>query len=131
MCESHDGGVYEVMIEQPTFDVRFRDVQVGCWTPVFRFALALTNEWDVAEDLAQEAFTRLWVHRASVDWERPMLPWLLTTTRHLAMDHFRRIRRALVRQKDLSPSTLDGEDRCAGWMFSGRWHGYRPRIGRP
>lgn len=31
------------------------------------------------------------------------------------MDHFRRIRRALVRQKDLSPSTLDGEDRVR-WL---------------
>ncbi len=79
-CELHDGGMYKVMTEQPAFDVPFRDVQIGCWTPVFRFALALTNDWDVAEDLAQEAFTRLWVHRATVDWERPMLPWLLNTT---------------------------------------------------
>ncbi len=57
MCESHDDGEHKVMTEQPAFDLRFRDVQVECRTPVFRFALALTNEWDVAEDLAQEAFS--------------------------------------------------------------------------
>jgi hypothetical protein len=45
--ESHDGGVYKVMTEQPAFDLRLRDVQFECWTPVFRFALALTNVWDV------------------------------------------------------------------------------------
>ena len=129
MCESHDGGVYKVMTEQPALDVRFRNVQVECWTPVFRFALALTNEWDVAEDLAQEAFTRLWVHRTSVDWERPMLPWLLTTTRHLAMDHFRRLRRALMRQKDLRPWALDGEDRVR-WLDVQRAMARLPTVDR-
>src|SRR4051794_29234296 len=34
------------------------------WIDVFRFALAWTNDWAVAEDLAQEAFLRLWDHRA-------------------------------------------------------------------
>ena len=47
---------------------------------VFRFALAWTNDWASAEDLTQEAYLRLWRHRASIDWERPMLGWLLVTT---------------------------------------------------
>jgi DNA-directed RNA polymerase specialized sigma24 family protein len=64
---------------------------------VFRFALAPGNDWDAAEDLAQEAFARLWIHRADIDWDRPVLPWLLTTTRRLGLDRFRRIRRALER----------------------------------
>ena len=33
------------------------------WSDVFRFALAWTNDWAAAEDLAQEAFLRLWDHR--------------------------------------------------------------------
>jgi RNA polymerase sigma-70 factor (ECF subfamily) len=43
-----------------------------------------------AEDLAQDAFLRLWDHRNQLDWERPVLPWLLVTTRRLATDRFRR-----------------------------------------
>jgi RNA polymerase sigma-70 factor (ECF subfamily) len=66
------------------------------WSDVFRFALAWTNDWAAAEDLAQEAYLRLWDHRARLDWQRPVLPWLLVTVRRLATDRFRRLRRRLM-----------------------------------
>ena len=66
------------------------------WSDVFRFALAWTNDWTAAEDLAQESYLRLWDHRSRLDWERPVLPWLLVTTRRLATDQFRRLRRLLT-----------------------------------
>ena len=65
------------------------------WRDVFRFALAWTNDWGAAEDLAQEAYLRLWDHRDRLDWSRPVLPWLLVATRRLATDRFRRLRRIL------------------------------------
>ena len=114
-CESACSGVYRGMTSDPPFDERFIDVQAGCWTPVFRFALALSNDWDAAEDLAQEAFARLWIHRSDIDWDRPILPWLLTTTRRLGLDRFRRIRRALERGRRAEPRSLDGEDRIR-WL---------------
>ena len=66
------------------------------WSDVFRFALAWTNDWAAAEDLAQEAFIRLWQHRRDLDWGRPVLPWLIVTTRRLALDRFRALRRRLL-----------------------------------
>jgi RNA polymerase sigma-70 factor (ECF subfamily) len=75
------------------------------WSDVFRFALAWTNDWAEAEDLAQEAYLRLWSHRAQLDWDRPVLPWLLVTTRRLATDRFRRLRRRLLSMPD--PPSLD------------------------
>ena len=114
-CESAGRGVYRGMTPDPPLDERFNDVQADCWTPVFRFALALSNDWDAAEDLAQEAFSRLWTHRVDIDWDRPVLPWLLTTTRRLGLDRFRRIRRALVRGQRHEPRSLDGEDRIR-WL---------------
>ena len=65
------------------------------WADVFRFALAWTNDWGAAEDLAQEAYLRLWSQRSRLDWERPVLPWLLVATRRLATDRFRTLRRRL------------------------------------
>lgn len=62
------------------------------WHDVFRFALAWTNDRAAAEDLAQESYIRLWSTRTSIDWERPLLPWLVVTTRRLATDRFRAIR---------------------------------------
>jgi RNA polymerase sigma factor (sigma-70 family) len=75
------------------------------WSDVFRFALAWTNEWTAAEDLAQDAYLRLWNHRGRLDWKRPVLPWLLTTTRRLATDRFRGLRRRLLPSP--RPPTLD------------------------
>lgn len=62
---------------------------------VFRFVLAWTNDWTSAEDLTQETYLRLWRHRASIDWDRPVLGWLLVTARHLANNRFRALRRSL------------------------------------
>lgn len=62
---------------------------------VFRFLLAWTNDWSAAQDLTQETFIRLWTHRTSVDWERPILGWLLVTARRLASNRFRTLRRRL------------------------------------
>ncbi len=73
----------------------FEGAYADCWTPVFRLALAWTNDWPAAEEIAQESFARLWKRRDSVDWGEPMLPWLLTTARHLATDRFRRLRRLI------------------------------------
>ena len=77
------------------------------WRDVFRFALAWTNDWAAAEDLAQEAFLRLWDRRRSVDWSETVLPWLLVTTRRLATDRFRRLRRRMAGGSVGSPATLD------------------------
>lgn len=66
------------------------------WPDVFRFALAWTNDWAAAEDLAQDAYLRLWNERSRLDWDRPALPWLLVTTRRLATDRFRRLRRRIA-----------------------------------
>jgi RNA polymerase sigma-70 factor, ECF subfamily len=81
-------------LTQPA-EMAYERVFAEHWTDVFRFALAWTNDWGAAEDLAQEAFLRLWDHRERLDWGRPVLPWLLVATRRLATDRFRRLRKVL------------------------------------
>ena len=88
------------------------------WTDVFRFALAWTNDWGAAEDLAQEAFIRLWSQRDRLDWGRPVLPWLLVATRRLATDRFRAIRRRLA--APVRPSAVDTDPALrARWLDVG------------
>ena len=84
------------------------------WLPVFRFALAWTNDWSIAEDLAQDAFLRLWDRRAEVDWSAPVLPWLLVTTRRTATDRFRRLRRALAVREPVA--VAPGSDARIEWL---------------
>ena len=78
-------------VTEAEFDTTFD----RCWLPVFRFALAWTNDWASAEDVTQDAFLKLWAKRTELDWSKPLLPWLLTATRRLATDRFRRLRVSL------------------------------------
>lgn len=59
---------------------------------VFGLAMHLTGDRDVASDMAQEAFIRLWTHREQVEEARAGA-WLLRVTRNLAIDHHRSVRR--------------------------------------
>lgn len=63
---------------------------------VFRFLLAWTNDWSSAEDLTHEAYLSLWQRRTSIDWARPILPWLLTVAHRRAISRFRALRRRVV-----------------------------------
>lgn len=96
-----------------TTEAAFERAYEAHWSDVFRFALAWTNDWTAAEDLAQEAYLRLWDRRAQLDWDRPALPWLLVTTRRLATDRFRALRRRLLPTSP--PATLD-EATQARWL---------------
>ena len=84
-------------------DLRYEQAFETHWDDVFRFSLAWTNDWSAAEDLAQDAYLRLWQHRLTLDWDRPVLPWLLVAARRLATDRFRSLsRRILPRSWDPS-----------------------------
>ena len=98
------GVTTQVAIAETT-EIAYERAYVEHWSDVFRFALAWTNDWAAAEDLAQEAYLRLWNGRARLDWDRPVLPWLLVTTRRLATDRFRTLRRRLLPTSQ--PATLD------------------------
>jgi RNA polymerase sigma-70 factor, ECF subfamily len=91
------------------------------WVSVFRFALAWTNDWAAAEDLAQDAFVRLWAKRSTIDWSIPILPWLLTTTHRLATDRFRKMRRAVL-PRGRDGAALDADSRL-------RWLDLRKALG--
>lgn len=81
----------------PSPDDAFQRAAEELWMPVYRFALALTNDLGDADDVAQEAFLRLWRSRATIDWSAPPIGWLLVTARRIAQDRFRRLARELRR----------------------------------
>jgi RNA polymerase sigma-70 factor, ECF subfamily len=96
-----DWDVTTTMAIADATDLAYEQTFQDHWTDVFRFALAWTNDWAAAEDLAQEAFLRLWDHRRAIDWNETVLPWLLVATRRLATDRFRQLRRRLTSRSAL------------------------------
>jgi len=80
---------------------------------IHRFCWRMLRTAD-AEDVAQDALVRAFVHFERFDPERPLLPWLIAISRRLCLDHLRR-RRAMTRVDvtPLAPLLAAGPDREA------------------
>jgi RNA polymerase sigma-70 factor (ECF subfamily) len=75
---------------------------------VFGLAVTMVGDRAVAEEIAQEAFTRAWRHAGAYDPRRGRVAtWLLSITRNLAIDHLRS-RRA----EPLDPLTIQSAERA-------------------
>ena len=69
---------------------------------VYRTALAITGDEDVASDLLQDVFQRLFRFADHIDNQRALEPWLYRMTANLAYTWLRRDRRCLRPLEDLA-----------------------------
>jgi RNA polymerase sigma factor (sigma-70 family) len=79
--------------------------------PAFRLAFLLLGDPDEAEDVAQDAFIRAYLHLDSYDWTRPLRPWFLSIVANLARNRQRAAGRylaALRRLFAITPPSLHG-----------------------
>ncbi|BAV06898.1 RNA polymerase sigma-70 factor, ECF subfamily [Filimonas lacunae] len=60
------------------------------WDAVYAIALKLCKQPELAKDLAQESFIKIWNHRDKLTGVTHFTPFLFTLTRHLVIDHLRR-----------------------------------------
>ncbi len=76
------------------------------WGPLFRYARRMVEDTDLAEDLVQETFLRLWERRRKLD-PTALRAYLYRIVHNLALDELRRRRRhqawALVAPRDPAP----------------------------
>jgi RNA polymerase sigma-70 factor (ECF subfamily) len=83
---------------------------------VFSVSLRVLNDRQLAEDVVQEVFLRLWRRPSSYDPERGrFISWLMSVTRNRALDELRRrSRRQRVEERDDEPGhelpTQDARD---------------------
>ena len=82
----------------------FRKVYERHHLDVYRFALFLTGDVALAEDLAAETFVRAWTARDRIRQET-VRTYLLTITRNLYRDHQRHGRRFVALEETLVDST--------------------------
>jgi RNA polymerase sigma factor (sigma-70 family) len=80
---------------------------------VYGLAVSMIGNSAVAEEIAQEAFTRAWRHAGNYDARRGRVAtWLLSITRNLAIDHLR-----AKRTEPLDPDSIRDAER-AMWATS-------------
>ena len=87
---------------------------------VYGLAVTMVGDPAVAEELAQEAFTRAWRHAGAYDARRGRVAtWLLSITRNLAIDHLR-----ARRTEPLDPDAIGNAERAL-------WATAAPHPGEP
>ena len=89
------------------FEATFDELYPG----LFRYCHRLTGEPDLAEDVAQEAFVRLYDHRVE-GTEEGLRAWLFRTATHLVHDGYRASenRRRLLEAHPIRPSGPEPPD---------------------
>ena len=90
------------------FETTFDELHPG----LFRYCHRLTVDPALADDVAQEAFFRLYDHRIAGD-ERGVRAWLFRTATHLVRDRYRvdENRRRLLEANPVRPAAMEPPDR--------------------
>ena len=63
-------------------------------------AMSLVNDLDASKDIVHDVFLSLWYHWDSIDFTRPMFPYLFNLTRNRALNYLehKKIQNNHVRQ---------------------------------
>ena len=62
--------------------------------------MSLVNDLDASKDIVHDVFLSLWYHRATIDFTRPVFPYLFSLTRNRALNYLehKKIQNNHVRQ---------------------------------
>lgn len=78
------------------------------YAPLTYFAFKLLEDQYLAEEIASEAFIKLWCHREQLSEEGSIKAWLYSTVRNAAIDHLRKAKRLRVSEAGLqTPETVE------------------------
>ena len=90
----------------------FEQIVVRYEQPIYHLCVRYVGEGADAEDAAQDAFVKAFMHREKFDVNRPLLPWLMTIARRLCIDRLRRQKRANI-VPAVDTDTMQSDERDA------------------
>ncbi len=86
--------------------------------PLMGNLLKLLKSPDLASEMLQELFTKLWNHRASIDVERPIKGYLFRIAENLVIDMFRRAARDKEMRNYFMAHMHEAYDHIESHLFS-------------
>lgn len=69
----------------------FSKLYSTCFRPIYRRIFSMVKDEDVADELIQDLFLKLWQQREKIDPKQSFEAYLFTIAQHLVYDHFRRV----------------------------------------
>ncbi len=76
------------------------------WRKVFNVAYKFVGRHDVAEDLTQEIFLKIFKALGTFDRRANFQTWLVSVSRNLCIDHYRSVRK----EREMVDRSVDAED---------------------
>ncbi len=89
--------------------INFHDLYESYANEIYRFALWLTGNPSVAEDITSETFIRAWVHKNKIRTET-LKAYLFTISRNIYLQYHRKKKRQVVLE-DVHPDPASGPDK--------------------
>lgn len=87
---------------------------------IYSFSLYITHAETVAEDITQEVFLKLWLHRKSLDEITNKEAWLVTIARNLCYNQLKKM--ALEQKFKSQKINKEAEQDCSEFIF------YKERV---
>lgn len=72
-------------------EAAFRAIYDQLHKQIYRLIFSLVKDSAKSEELLQEAFVALWLHRDKLNVAQPLYPFIYLTAKRLAIDHFRKM----------------------------------------
>jgi RNA polymerase sigma-70 factor (ECF subfamily) len=101
-----DASIESLMVRYQQGDFAAATALVNRLSPqLHRFFLVQLVSRRYADDLLQETWMRIHQIRHTYRPGQPVLPWLYAIARHIRVDHFRKARRAAIREQGLNENS--------------------------
>lgn len=94
----------------------FEQIVIRYEQPIYHLCVRYMGNGADAEDVAQDAFVKVFMNREKFDIDKPFLPWLMTIARRLCIDRLRRNKRAYMTSSDTD--AIQSNERGADELIS-------------
>lgn len=95
----------------------FKTVYDTLGSGVYSVAFQITKDPFIAEEVVQDVFTRLWLHRDKVDISANLWVFLYVITKRLSINRLRSVKRAKAAHDGLALQTVDSDDSLEESIF--------------
>ncbi|MDE6451753.1 MAG: RNA polymerase sigma-70 factor [Odoribacter sp.] len=78
--------------EAPDVKILFENSFREFFKPLCFHAMSFVKDEEVSKDIVHDVFLTVWTRRDDIDFTQPMLPYLLSLTRHRAINHIEHLK---------------------------------------
>ncbi|MCT4601448.1 MAG: RNA polymerase sigma-70 factor [Marinifilum sp.] len=85
----------------------FESVFKKNFTSLVTFAMTIVDSQEIAEDIVQEVFIKIWENKKNTTFHKTLKGYLFISVKNSCLNHLKREKRKLNKEKELTPKAFD------------------------